>query len=621
MDYSIISLRKWINFRTSIGGITQKSISKFMKRLLQYLLSKQGMIVSFFVINVLLKSLFIQSVPATITYDELFYATEAQSLLASGSDSSGNWKPWRLEPSHSMYAELSGVLLVPSFVLFSGSPILAMKSLSILFGSILVISLGLLALRVSQNLTVMFSVLLVSTLNPWIFQFSRMSFDSLYSVTLYTVGLLWLLSFKNWHKLWSAVPFLLAFFQYQGHKPLLLVFACLGLVFLIIENRHQSLIATLKHRAILPALVVLVFAVTLTGFYLIRLPALSSSARSHEFSLFSSSQVAERVNYLRRLTLANPITDLVFNKYSIGLQFAAWRYFNSYDLSIVFINGNDLYDTFALTNYGFLHLSDLVLLGLGLILLTTDTRLRNSYALPISIFLAGGLPNAIRVGDEWLTFRGAFVYIGLALIAGLSLGYVALKFGRRHKIALFLIYIATTLVFFFQYFFHYPVTLTRSQYFYERVLASYISRQAPDSNQLVYSGFSRGTFDMIATYNRYFLTENIPQINLAHSSSDYRLNKLVIAETCPPDKPDLVTADTVVAVSLVVGECNTSLWLEEAGKVEISSPIDSGSRYTIYNDSLCSQYDLPRYPHITKNVFAIEQLSDQEFCESFFTQK
>jgi hypothetical protein len=89
-----------------------------------------------FLINLVLKSAFIQSIPPGATYDEIVYVAEAQSILHYGTDLKGVWTPWRLEPSDPSYSELTSTTLIPGFLLFPSNPVLASKFMPVVLGSL-----------------------------------------------------------------------------------------------------------------------------------------------------------------------------------------------------------------------------------------------------------------------------------------------------------------------------------------------------------------------------------------------------------------------------------------------------------------------------------------------------
>jgi hypothetical protein len=56
--------------------------------------------------------------------------------------------------------------------------------------------------------------------------------------------------------------------------------------------------------------------------------------------------------------------------------------------------------------------------------------------------------------------------------------------------------------------------------------------------------------------------------------------------------------------------------------LSISSLKDGGEIYKIYNDSVCSNFNLQRYPNnITIAELAIDYLNEKQFCETYINQQ
>ncbi len=617
------------------------------------------------IINIFLTLFSIQSIPPVVTYDELYYATEARSILVNRSNSAGDWKPWFFAPAHAMYSELTGTTLTPFFALISDN-LLAMKTASCFLGLVIIVCLGLINLKLTGNKLIFLATLIVSTLNPWLFQFTRMGFDSLFSVAFYLLGVTIILYLNHWKKTLATIPLTLGFFQYQGHKVLLVPLMLLvagWLIFLkrstvpigckdsVSETKKSPLKNSIKTN--LPLLVLLFFSILLTIVYLVRLPKLSSSIRISEYSLLSNPQIAQHVDHLRKLSINNTLNSLFFNKVTAAIFFLTDRYLKSFNPTTLFVKGNQAVDTFAVTQYGFFHLIDFVLLTLGLCLLIIKKKLKPVVIFPIIMILIGAIPNAIRVGSSWLTFRGAFLIMGLILLIGIILGtcaeiaaqllitkvaHISYSAKEKAKVAIycsfFICYGLLSLSFFHLYFCHYPVSATTNNYFYERVLTSYIKRQ-PENKFHVVADSPMMSFDMLGFYNSLYDQENFSQITEAHQTKNYQINNVTYTGRCQFDEVVKEVDSSTMEINQIEPEKNSQATIiidyrkepcqlenvteySSSPEIEISSLVDSGTKFRIINDQLCHQFDLPRYSHLTSNKLHVEKLSDQEFCQLFF---
>jgi hypothetical protein len=581
------------------------------------------LLLGFFLLNLFLKFLFIKSTPPSATYDEIIYVAEAQSIVKYGTDLTGNWRPWHLEPSDSYYTELTSTVLTPGFILFPNNPILAAKFVPILLGSLIPILLGLIVFKLTSKKGALIATILIATLNPWIFQFSRMGYDSLFSVGFYLIGIVSLLYFKNWKKLWSLIPFFLGFYQYQGHKVLLV--PLVGIVFLYIYFKQFSIKDILNkykkiilNKELLATFFVLSFSLILTISYLVRLPNLTSGERISEFSFYDQTELASEVNKQRRISLDSPLTSIYSNKYIVLSRVLADRLFNSFNLKRLFIEGHRGLDTFTVLDYGFFHLIDAFVIVLSLAFIIRNSKDLKPLYFILAFIIIGALPNVIRTGSPWITFRGSFAFLGLVMLmgAGIFNFYDELKFKYKNILAI-LIYLICASPFFFLYFVRYPVTHGAYIGIYERIMANYIQRIDVNSKSLIVPDRADATFDYMIAYSSLLTNENKEQVNLAAQTKKFQINNTLIASNCPIDIAE-TNEDTTVFVYFFKKPCAPGKNNEKT--TEIKSFIDGGSIFTVYNDNLCSKYDLGGYPDIKENVLNIEELSDQEFCQSFFSK-
>lgn len=578
-----------------------------------------GLIVLFFLINLLLKSAHIQSTPPGATYDEIGYVAEAQSILQYGTDLKGTWAPWRLEPSDPSYTELTSTTLIPGFVLFPHNPVLASKVMPLVLGSLLPVLLALIVYFFIRKKSYFLAVAIVATVNPWAFQFSRMGFDSLFSVVFINIGIVLLLYLNGWKKIFSMIPFFWGFFQYQGHKPLLVPLALLTALFIIIKNidSKKNIFRKIASKKYFTELVVVLLTIVLTVSYIVRLPHISSGQRSAEFTAVNEKEVSQTVNDNRRTTLTTPFVSIMDNKITAAADGLVKRFFYSFDVSVLFVQGNTAIDTFAVTEYGFFHLIDLALLILGIAISFKNRNFTLATSFVMIYILIGTIPNVLKTERAWITFRGAFVFLGLIQLAGIGFGYILEHKTTALRTVLVGMYLCSTLSFFYIYFFRYPITYTANHSFYERVVASYIKRQ-PNKTHLILPDRAEGTFKYLLAYNQPFSMENKNVIYEATKTGSFGLNNFSVLSRCP-EEPPLIDNSTVILINSANAACPQ---LEEAQTehiIEINSLLDSGTRYRLYGDTLCSSYQLQSYPSIKNNVLNIEQLSDQEFCTSFFT--
>jgi len=96
---------------------------------------------------------------------------------------------------------------------------------------------------------------------------------------------------------------------------------------------------------------------------------------------------------------------------------------------------------------------------------------------------------------------------------------------------------------------------------------------------------------------------------------DFAINKVIFLDSCSMVK-EINPNEIVVSLSLL--DCFDA----EDYPYWLSLPLlaDGGEIFKIYNDSLCKNFELGTYPHdINYRHFAIENLSDEVFCQKFIT--
>ncbi len=582
-----------------------------------------------FLVNLTLKWYKIDSIPAGATYDEIIYAAEAQHILEYGTNLAGNWRPWYFAPSDGMYTELTSTTLVPGLLLFPNQPVLAHKIVPVILGSLVPVLMALIAFYFFKKKEYLLTVGLAATLNPWIFQFSRTAFDSLFSVFFYLLGITLMLHLKGYKKLLAFLPFFWGFMQYQGHKPILLPLATV--VFLAIFLNHyfndvriintqsvvQKFLTSLK--ANVPSLIIVLLAALLSAAYMYRLNSITAVVRSNEITIVGQDVIERTVDEKRRLSFDSPLNQVFSNKVTAYSEIIVERLLKSFNPERLFLSGNARIDTFSVVDHGFFHWVDIfVIFSFFAFVATQSAKYRVGALFIIGITLAGTVTNVIRNGEVWITFRGAFSFLGLVLMIGVALGYVLKKLGMKYGLLVLAVYTILTAPLFYIYFYRYPITQTVHPGFSERVLANYVLRES-DRPFILVTDRTDSTFDYIQTYNQLVKVDSQEAMNQAAKSRDRLIDngRIRIIESCPKEWGD-IRDDTIVAIDFFNLPCDTPEF--NGSVVEIKSLVDSGTRFRIFNDRFCSGLDLPEYSNLKENRLSVEKLSDVQFCQTFFTK-
>ena len=377
-----------------------------------------------------------------------------------------------------------------------------------------------------------------------------------------------------------------------------------------------NIIIIITDKNILAACAVVLFSVALTVLYLVRLPHLTSGERISEFSIYDATEISSRVNDQRRISLSSPLTVLFENKYTAIFTTLTQRFLDSFNVNRLFISGDAAVDTFTVLEYGYFHIIDILVLIVALAYLLHKKQDHPTLLFILGFIVIGAIPNVIRTGASWIIFRAAFAFLGLVLLMGTGTAEFLKLHSRKYAVVLILFYTITTTPFLYAYFVKYPISHTRNIGFYERVVASYLKRMTNDAPVVIIPDRDDATFNYLIHYNQLLTKENEKQVNTALTTRVFEVDAIKIPGNCPNNIDEI--GFTTTFVYLMNQPCEVASDPTEI--TEIKSLIDSGTIFTVYNDKLCSQYSLPAYPHVTKNLFAVEKLSNQEFCETFFSR-
>lgn len=574
-------------------------------------------LVGVFFANLALRLINIHSIPALFSTDEIHYIAEARALAVSGKGLVEGWTPWSLTPSHGWYAELSSVVLIPAQILFANDPILAGRITNVFFGSLIPLLLAGIVYDHFQSRRAAVLTAVIASVNPWLFQLSRLSYESFFSLFLYLLGW-WLLQRKHLAlQFLSLLPFLLGFFQYQGHKVLLV-----PLVFLILAAQVYGHFREKKWnwKKEYPRALVLVSVLILTVWYMARIPSQNTAQRiSMQIAAFDQAHLSREVDERRRLSVTAPFMTLFVNKPVVLIEETLHRYFQSFNPVFFFWGGGNTADSWSVTSKGKFYVLDIVLMISGAVFLWS-TKKRAAALLFAAVIVISPLPAILVSGEVWAMFRTLFLAPTLILLMGMGAWGLMRQWNLKWTAVFCAAYLFLSLPFFYDYFYRYPLYSTTDVYFYDRVLASYAKRITTDKKLFVIADEIPNLFSKILYYNGLITKASAAEIAHNYSTGVFETDRLKIADIC--FDPTLFSPNTIIAHQIRKGFCvGAREDVAAASKpVVIANLKDSGSVYTLYGDTLCSQYELPKYSRVQKNIFAVEQLSDQEFCQSFFVQ-
>lgn len=570
----------------------------------------------------------LQELPLIRQYDELVYVLQAQAAILTGTGLDGVWTPLSLQPVMPMYSELTTTVLMPWLAL--GLPVKIASFLPFMLISLgSPILIALLVYEISKNKRTAYFAWIIALFNPWIWQAGRLGFDSVWSFFFYLLGSWLFLKLRGWKKLWSLLPFVVGFYQYQGHKallPFLMLSLCLYQFWPIWQEKARD--KGKAWRKMLPELLISGFLVVLTAVYvLVWLPKQSNLERTSTMLSLESELVTERVNLLRRLSLTSPLKNVFNNKYVVTMSEILRRMVNTYNPQQLFVkSGEDEKMFYVVSNYGILHLLDLVLIIGGIVALAAKPRRRAGVFL-LALLVAASAPTWIADG-EWYFYRASFRVVPLIMIAA----WGAEAYWRRGKIigrtALVMLY-GLSVVYFANFYFTYlPLKAAADPFFGDRILLEYLQRETSGREIQIMTNDQRVTW-MNAIYESGGLTpETIEQAKVMWQEKKFAWGKATFGPGCF-DPAAVKESENLVVISYDYRGCDDNAKsvkdeLDAAGisYLAIRSPIDNGEKYFLVNDQVCQEKELAG-PLLFQNwsELNLSALSTDDLCRLWLSPK
>jgi hypothetical protein len=572
----------------------------------------------FFLIAFFLRVYKLSALSPVVAHDEMYYLTEAKTLSLSGKDPFGKMTPLSLKPSNPLFAELPATIMVPAALVFSNNPVLAGRVTHVVIGTLFCIVLAAVVYLLFRKKDLAVITLLVTAFNPWFFQNSRMSFDALFSLFFYFLGILLVLLKQKKFLPVAFLAFFLGFYQYQGLKIILIPMVFTVAVYVsdvtsLKKFKFKNFIKEQKW------LLLFLFCISLLFVWQVaRLKTTSAADRVNDLVFFDQNLLSSRVNQDRLQSVDSKFTSLFTNKLTAMFSIMGEKYLDSFQLGQLFLKVDARRNPFAVSSKGVFHLIDLPLLLLGIGLLLKENKWRRQGLLILAMILIAPIPSAINGKDTWLFFRSSFLFPWLIILISLGF-YKLLKWKKIIFGGVVGLYTLAVVFFMYDYFVRYPIYGTADRYFAERVLASYIQRLSTEKKAEVLAEEPFFFYSALITLTNSINKNNIAKINSAFVNEEYQINSWLVDSRCYA--PSKQADDTVTIVDSRNALCDGEKKPDATSTriLQIPSLIDNGSLFSIYNDSLCGQYSLDRFVHVTANKMSVEDLSDEDFCHTFIT--
>ena len=549
----------------------------------------------------------LDTLPPFLTHDEVVYGVVAQSFAVQGTTLTQDQTWYSLRPVHPFYAEFHALLMTPFFWL-TDNPLLAIRIPTALMGVTFPFVFGWFCWGVWRNKTLAWVAVVVAAVNPLWWQFSRLSYDAVYSTFFYFLG--GAIFFSNTKRgfLWSIPIFALGFFQYQGFKLLLVPW--IALLTLVWFLQHQKVSVRARLIPLLSSLVLL------SVYIFFMLPQQHVEGRLEGTLLQDQSILSEIVDDQRRKALQSPISPLFANKFTALVQLSADRLLSSFSPHMLFLNSEPSASGFAVWSHGLFYLVDIALLLLGIGAL----QQKKTRAIGVSFLLAlpfVAAPVIINLTSEWYLLRSFFAYTLMLLV--ISWGALVC-WQSRFRWLVVVVYTLSVLNFASQYFIRYPVMGADAGFFSERVLTQYIAwvRQAyPDEPITVYTIDPPILLSSYLLHSQSLSAETVDQIAQTFRERTYLFDNITFKDACVDDDDET----TLGITEAIRDRCRSLSDLSaDVHKITIPALKDSGSVYEILNDHICSRYTLGTFIQVANlQQFRLHDMSEEAFCRQWIT--
>lgn len=560
-----------------------------------------------------LRVIYLDRVPTGITGDELLYVLQAKAIALTGKDISGNWNPLTSflfqYPPEEHQAELPYLLLTPvvgltHFSLFNARITYALLSVGVVF-FIFQIAAFLFGKKAG------FIAGIIAALNPWFIFIGRTNYEAGSAMFFYLLTFYFILILRGWSLLVVLPIASLAFYSYIGTKIIFLPFIILSLLFAYSFKEN--------HKYRLQYIVIALFSVLFLLFFYIVLKTETDSgvSRMNEFFTWKTPQIIKETNDLRHMTITTSITYPLINKFTIYIQAIFTKFFQIFSTQYLFLFGDQF---ISLWKHGVFYLIDFFLIIFGFVSLFAYKR--KIFFFLIGFIILATFPQLFHQTKENFTPHFTLIFPFIILIMAYGISYVISTI--KNRIILFCISVASisvysvfVLYFSVIYFLFYP--LRGYSDFQIRLMTRYV-HFAQNENRTItlYTVRDTDVFKKYIFYSDAFNSASVNAVKTALRTNHYTIGNVAIRPCLDSIKPDL-QPDNTSDITVYDIECGK---LPDATKrrVNIARISDGGQLYTIYNDTLCSQWELKHFPSdVQLKYLAIEKLSPQFFCQMYIT--
>jgi len=554
----------------------------------------------------ILRFLWLDKIPIGIGGDELTYVFNAKAIFLTGSDISGTWNPLSAFIFHypaytTPQAELPYLLLAPvvGFLQFS----LLNARITFAFLSVLTVIFIYLIAKEFFGSRVGVIAGLIAAINPWLIYIGRTDYEQVPATLFFLIGIFILLKAKGWKILWSVPILYLAFYSYIATKLIFLPLILIVIAYCYFANKRQFL---------KQYLVVFGLCMLIVGIYVFALKQ-APSIRLSEIFTPNAPALVDQVDAVRKVTMHSPLKNIFENKITVYLNILLTKTFDTLSPSYLFLLGDNF---FTLFRHGLFYVLDAFFLVFGLA--AVYKRKAKLFFLSVILIFVAILPHVFHSASLEnfaphivLFFPFAIILIAVGIDEALHLGKKKWSF-YAVLASIFLLYLLSVLYFLNIYFFQFP--LQGNFDFPVRLLAKYASLENQNGKPVII--YSPAVPEVFKKY--LFYTNSYNKNTVALIKSLYKTNKFNVGNIQFMGCNN--TIDPTKTQSLILYDFNCGPLKADYKRVVVARLSDGGPSFNIFNDKICQNFNLKRYPTDLKiSDFGIENQSAQQFCQTFIT--
>lgn len=576
----------------------------------------------------------LDQIPLSFYHDEMDYVFTGEAVARYGTDITGKWSPWQLQPLKTLNitAELTaGIHGVIQHVF--GIGVQNGRLPSSLFGLGTIALVGMLVHALLRSKVFTFSTMMTLALSPWHIYISRTGYEAPIGLFFQCLFLFCLVKLTEVREkklnrtavLLTMLGLLLSvffgYFTYHGLKfsfALMTIAATVWILFSRIPKWWKF--------TVIFGMFLLVSSLLLRTLLQNRAGMLGN--RQSEL-IISSAFLTKIVDEQRRIAIDTPIDIFTSNKFTAVSKAFIERYLSVFDFYRFFVSGYESGFQFSLIVHGFFYLTGIPLLIIGV----THLNRKNRSALQFLLLflLISPLVSAIQIGMQSI-FRAALTYVILNIFIGCGIAsLVEWTQGSKKNfflLPLFSLFITAEVLFFgYTYFSEYPLRSTDNQYFFEKVLAGYLKHTTnPVLVVTKPDAFSRARAIVAYLHLMPKLSDEERQQFYAPLPSTYQIGTITVTQNCPdvsssagivqlidPGKFQECGYQSFYATASAVVQKEKKLYLNSLG-----SPLDGGTYFYILNDSVCANESLRNYAYAnTFHQLDLLNLTLSEYCSTW----